>query len=210
MKRERPIDTRREILRVAEKCFAAAGYGGTSINEIAAATRYTKPVIYYHFQSKAGLFNALLDSAYDECFERMRSAVAGAASLEDQLIELLASQFAFLREHQGLTRLAFASAFASPGEMPFVAKIKQKRRRNLEFVHQLIRRGQASGDLNDRLNSRELALGIYGALGFRIMAHLLLPGTRLDRAAARSIVGLFLDGARKPGPPIRPARRASC
>lgn len=199
VKREPPANTRHEILAVAEKCFAASGFGGTSINQIAAATRYSKPVIYYYFKSKVGLFNALLDYAYDECFERMKAAVTGAATLELRLTEVLASQFNFLREHQGLTRLAFASAFATTGEMPFVAKIRQKRRRNLEFVHDIVKQGQKNGVLNGRLNSRELAYGIYGALSFRIMANLLLPGTRLDRAAARNIVALFMDGAREGG-----------
>lgn len=198
MKREPTANARREILAVAEQCFADAGFGATSINQIAAATRYTKPVIYYYFKNKAGLFNALLDSAYDECFERMQVAVARVKTLDDKLVELLVSQFEFLREHQGLTRLSFASAFANPGEMPFVAKIKQKRLRNFEFVHDVIKQGQLDGALDRRLNSRDLTYGIYGALSFRIMANLLLPGTKLDRVTARNMVKLFMNGARVP------------
>jgi len=123
--------------------------------------------------------------------------VARTTGVEAQLTEMLASLFDFMRERKDLTRLAFASAFAAPDEMPVSPEIQKKRRLNFEFVHSVIKKGLAEGALDERLNSRELAYGIYGALSFHIMANLLLPGTRLDRATATRIVALFMNGARK-------------
>ncbi len=197
MKRKLTADTRGEILAVAEKCFAASGFGGTSINELAAATRYTKPVLYYHFGSKAGLFNALLEQAYDECFAIVEAAAGKSVSLEDQLVNILAGMFDFLRDRQDLTRLAFAEAFAAPKEMPKALKHDKRRKRNFEFMQKLIEAGIKRGELNPTFSVHALTCGIYGALSFYLMASVIFPGTKLNRKTATEVVALYLNGAKK-------------
>ena len=62
--------TRGEILDVATAEFAARGYNGARVDEIAALTRTTKRMIYYHFGGKKQLYIAVLERAY----ARIRSA----------------------------------------------------------------------------------------------------------------------------------------
>ena len=62
--------TRGEILDVATAEFAAHGYNGARVDEIAALTRTTKRMIYYHFGGKKQLYIAVLGRAYT----RIRSA----------------------------------------------------------------------------------------------------------------------------------------
>jgi len=62
--------TRTEILDVATAEFAAHGYHGARVDEIAALTRTTKRMIYYHFGGKKQLYIAVLERAY----VRIRSA----------------------------------------------------------------------------------------------------------------------------------------
>ena len=190
---------REQIFAAALDLFAERGYAGASLQDVVSAARLTKPTLYYYFKSKEGLFNALLEYAYEECFKHMQAAVARGTGVEERLTEILASVFNFLSERRHLTRLAFASAFAAPGEMPVSPEIKLKRRRNFEFVHGVVKQGLADGTLDQRLKSRELAYGIYGALSFHVMANLLLPGTRLNRTTAKHVVALFMDGARNRG-----------
>jgi AcrR family transcriptional regulator len=56
--------TRHEILDVATAEFAANGYNGARVDEIAALTRTTKRMIYYHFGGKKQLYIAVLERAY--------------------------------------------------------------------------------------------------------------------------------------------------
>ncbi|GAB2882020.1 TetR family transcriptional regulator [Streptomyces mayteni] len=56
--------TRAEILDVATREFARAGYAGARVDEIAARTRTTKRMIYYYFGGKEQLFTAVLERAY--------------------------------------------------------------------------------------------------------------------------------------------------
>jgi AcrR family transcriptional regulator len=62
--------TRQEILDVATAEFAAHGYHGARVDEIASLTRTTKRMIYYHFGGKKQLYMAVLERAYI----RIRSA----------------------------------------------------------------------------------------------------------------------------------------
>jgi AcrR family transcriptional regulator len=64
--------TMAEILEVATHEFADKGLAGARIDEIAAATRTSKRMIYYYFGSKDGLYLAVLEEAY----RRMRSIEA--------------------------------------------------------------------------------------------------------------------------------------
>lgn len=56
-----PIEEVRErIVTSALRCFAERGYAGASLREIAEAARTTKPMIYYYFKSKEGLYISTL------------------------------------------------------------------------------------------------------------------------------------------------------
>lgn len=48
------------ILREAGRLFARHGYAGTRLDDVAAAAHVTKPIVYRHFESKKGLYLALL------------------------------------------------------------------------------------------------------------------------------------------------------
>src|SRR3954453_51380 len=56
--------TRAEILAVATEEFSEHGYSGARVDEIAERTRTTKRMLYYYFESKEGLYTAVLERAY--------------------------------------------------------------------------------------------------------------------------------------------------
>lgn len=189
--------TRQAILAAALKLFADRGYAGTSVKEIVDAARVTKPVLYYYFANKAALYQALVDFAHDERFRLMQEAAARGATLEEKLVELLSSLFAFMRKNRDVIRVAFATAFAAPGEMPEEVRYLEKATRNFAFVHSLIKAAKTAGELQAGFASRELTYGFFGALNIYVMAELVQPANRLNRQTARRIVRLFLAGAAK-------------
>jgi len=63
-----------------------------------------------------------------------------------------------------------------------------------------IKKGLASGELDTRFDSHELAYGLYGQMNFHVTAHLLMPHRQLDRKVAERIVELFLAGAGRKQP----------
>ena len=55
-------DTRKRILDVAARLFAAHGFAGTSIRDIAEELGVTKAALYYHFASKDEVLQELLSA----------------------------------------------------------------------------------------------------------------------------------------------------
>jgi len=190
-----PVAAKETVLLAAIRAFAQGGYAGTSVQEILAATGLSKPTLYYHFGSKEGLFQAILDFAHDETYARMREAITRAGLCGDRLIELTAALFEFVESHQDLTRLVFSTTFAAPRELPPAVINLAKRRRNFELVHNVVRAGQRSAELAREHRAIDLTHGIYGAISHRIRMRLLQQDKRLTRKDARRVVAVFLNGA---------------
>ena len=165
------------------------------MQQIVDKAKVSKPTLYYYFAGKARLFQALVDEAHDERYSLMQAAASRARGLSDQLVEILTVLFEFLSENRELMRIAFATAFAAPGEVPAGLLYMHKCERNFEFIHSLMKKGVAEGSLDPKFQSRELAYGLYGQMNIHVITHLLRPDYHLNRETAERIIGLFLTGA---------------
>ena len=71
--------TRERILREGARLFAARGYHGVSMREVAEAVGVTKPALYHHYADKEALFLAIMEGALTD----LSGAVAHALSQGD-------------------------------------------------------------------------------------------------------------------------------
>ena len=201
--------TRQHILQVALRHFADRGYAGTSVQDIVDQAKVAKPMLYYYFESKAGLYQALIDNAHDERFRIVSEAADTEEGLREKLTAILVALFGFIQKHREVVRLAFASAFAAPGEMPEQLCYKEKCQRNFEFFHELMKEGLAQGELDNRFDSRDLTIAWYGLMNVYAMGQVLQPEISYSEKTARSVVDLFFNGAdarRKKKGPVRSKR----
>lgn len=190
--------TRQHILRAALKRFAHSGYAATSVQQIVSDAKVSKPTLYYYFTDKAGLFQALVNEALDERYRLVQEAATSADDLRGRLTAILDTLFDYFRRNRDLIRISFSTLFAAPGEMPANLKYADKCERNFEFIHSLMKDAVKSGELDDRFESCELALGFYGQANMYVMGHLVMPEWHLDHKTAERIVDLFLSGAARP------------
>lgn len=63
--REEALETRDRILDAAERVFQERGVSHTSLAEIAAAAGVTRGAIYWHFENKVALFDAMIQRVFD-------------------------------------------------------------------------------------------------------------------------------------------------
>lgn len=188
-------ETRQQILRAALKHFANAGYAATSVQQIVDDAKVSKPALYYYFGDKAGLFVALVNEALEERLRVMQEAAARGKNFQEKGREILTALFEYFQEKRELTRIAFATAYAAPGEIPEIPDYLNLCRRNIDFIHSLIKDAQKSGELDERFDSHDLAYSFFGHTNFYIKAPMLMPGFKVNRKTAERVVELFLAGA---------------
>jgi TetR/AcrR family transcriptional regulator len=100
-----PDRTRRRLLQSAIRLFAAGGFHAVSVDEIVAAARVNKRMVYHYFGSKDALFEAALADVYSRIEAIEFHAVERGRTPRDKLSRLLESYFAFLDAEPEFTRL---------------------------------------------------------------------------------------------------------
>ena len=68
-------ERRSSIISGAARAFAAAGFDGTSMEDIAAAAGVTKLILYRHFESKEELYRSILEGVSSRLADEVASAV---------------------------------------------------------------------------------------------------------------------------------------
>ncbi|MER5257383.1 MULTISPECIES: TetR/AcrR family transcriptional regulator [unclassified Streptomyces] len=82
---EQRAATRQALLAEGRRGFAADGYHHVVLAEVARAAGVTKGAAYHHFDSKAGLFRAVVSEVQRELGERVAAAAEQHQDLWEQL-----------------------------------------------------------------------------------------------------------------------------
>ena len=66
VREQKMAETRKKLIEVARRAFAAYGYAGTSMDKLTAEAGLTRGALYHHFGDKKGLFAAVVDQIDSE------------------------------------------------------------------------------------------------------------------------------------------------
>jgi len=67
---------RTQLVEIARAVFAKRGFEATSVEEIAARAKVSKPIVYEHFGGKEGLYAVLVDREMDYVVTRIAEAIS--------------------------------------------------------------------------------------------------------------------------------------
>jgi TetR/AcrR family transcriptional regulator len=189
------MDARQRILAAGLKLFANRGYAGTAVNDVTEKAGVTKPTLYYYFESKQGLFQALVDQSMDERFEAMQQAAAQGGTVTKQLEEIMVRLVEFTRRNRDLMRVCFAVAFAAKEENPPGLKYLEKGKRNSEFIRSLMENGIKDGHFKDAFNAQELTAAFWAKMNYCVVSELLGgSGPCRPTVDPRRLLKIFLEG----------------
>ncbi len=165
MARRTPPNRRNDILAAARDEFAARGYAGARLDDVAARAGISKAALYLQFADKAALFRALIDWLLDSNLPFNMPPALAEADAATQLRVLVGA---------GLNRLASGDLSFVPrliigesGNFPDIARAWHDRAvtRALGIIEAIIARGVARGEFR-AVDPALVARSVAGALVF--------------------------------------------
>ena len=94
------------ILEAADDLFGDIGFDATTTREIAERAGVNKALIHYHFSSKDGLLEKLLDRYYDRLAETMSASLEETGGdLRSRFGDLIDTYLDFLIENRNFSRI---------------------------------------------------------------------------------------------------------
>lgn len=185
-------ERRKQILTEAGKLFAARGFEGASMREIAAATGLLSGSLYYHFASKEELFVAVYDANIRMVSEAVRQAIE---TVEGPWNRLEAAGIAHCEALLTGDRTSVLDVKFPPGLQGVRPRLIQSRDEHDRLFDSLI----APLDLPDDIDQTQFRLHVLGALNGAVIWY--RPSSRLSPAdVARNVIGV-LRYARKGNTP---------
>lgn len=138
-------DIRDQILEHATRLFAARGFDGTPIQDIADAVGIRKPSLLYHFPSKDDLRRAVLDSLLSRWNRILPAVLKAATSGVDQFDNVVAEVVSFFAADRDRARLLLREILDRPAEVRRL--LASTVTPWIEVVGGHIRRGQEKGEI---------------------------------------------------------------
>jgi TetR/AcrR family transcriptional regulator len=105
-----PKPRKEEILDVATRHFAERGYEGTSMNDVAEAVGVRKASLFYHFETKEALYEAVLGRLIATVATPLSAAYEGEGTWEERLVNAADTVTAVLAAHPYAARLLLREA----------------------------------------------------------------------------------------------------
>ena len=93
------------IFSAAEELFAARGFDGVSVRDIAERAGVNKALVFYYYGNKAGLFERILERYYGAHADALTGALGEGGSLQEQLHGLLDAYLDFIEENRRYIQL---------------------------------------------------------------------------------------------------------
>ncbi len=184
-------DPRHRILHEALKLFAHQGYGSTSVREVVERAGVTKPTLYYHFDSKEGLFREVIQSLLDGLTTLVAHTVDSEDPVEERLRGFLNVYMLGAMDNPDAMRLMMTCSLPDTTGQPDVDVLK-RHIRAVEALSEVVVQGQAAGELRAGVDPRFAITALLGAAHLHLSAA--MAGADLDAHTIDAILDTWMHG----------------
>lgn len=196
MKNSNSGSTRKKIINTALTLFVKKGYHGTSISNIASATKITKGAIYFHFTSKYGILKGILEE-YDRTF--LDSMIKEVRSSEGKAIDRIKTylrfsiNFAAKNQDLIMSHANLATELCSSNKK-YEKEIKRIYEKYYKFLADLLEEGKGDGSLREDINPGMLAINLIGGNEGNLVQWSFNKNKFKAEGFSRSFMKFFLNG----------------
>lgn len=185
-------EVRERLLSGATELFASKGYAATTVREIVERAGVTKPVLYYYFRSKEGIYLDLMREPFGKFAALVEETLLPADSARERLFRLCLRAYDIILEHIDAARVMYSIYYGPPQGAPFI-DFDAYHRRFQEAVLQVLREGVRDGEFR-RVNLRDAMWAVVGAVNVAMEVELCHPSESLGRDGVRRVLEIVLEG----------------
>jgi AcrR family transcriptional regulator len=183
---------RERLLAEALRLFTERGYAATTVREIVQGAGVSKPVLYYYFGSKEGLYLEIMEGISQAFEQRLAAPQQTGGSVRQRLLQLFSGIFVGAQENLQAVRLAYSIFFGPPQGAPFI-DFNQFFDRILAMVETLIAEGVQRGEFRP-VDNNALAWVLVGCHNTILEEQVCRPQPRVDHDGLCTAINLILDG----------------
>ena len=198
--KEEAAATRDSILDAAEKLFVEQGVSRTTLQHIATAAGVTRGAIYWHFDDKGALFNAMMERAILPLEAEMQ--VLDQVESDDPLVDLRNHMLAVLDRtvNDPGARRVFEIATLKVEFVGEMDAVRQRRKDNMANwmarADRRIRLAIDKGLISSDVNPTQVALGLWTMIDGLIRNWMFDPQDFDLLALGKCVIDPYLEGLR--------------
>jgi TetR/AcrR family transcriptional regulator, acrAB operon repressor len=158
--KEEAAVTRATLLKTALSVFSTKGYAAATLDDVAKAANVTRGAIYWHFKSKADLYNSLIQEFSARGAAVVEQAVEEGGSLIEILRRVFVRQCALIeedKEARAVMELALFKTGLNPELQTGRKKQVEAGSALLEGLTEAMQQGVAQGVLRNDLDPANMA-----------------------------------------------------
>ncbi len=198
---------RLRLLASATELFNRKGYAATTVREIVSAAGVTKPVLYYYFRNKEGIFIDLMREALSAFDVLLDAAGRDGGSARDRLKALAERTLGLFDAHIDVARLIYSIYYGPPQGAPMF-DMDAYHTRFQEVVLRIVEDGLRRGEFR-KGNAEDMAWAIIGAVNMAMELHLCHPERPFGPDALERVLNIVFAGMTPDGPGRRRGAPAS-
>lgn len=183
---------RERLSQAALELFTARGYAATSVREIVEGAGVTKPVLYYYFGNKEGLYLSIMEGVAG-LYEAIVADLSGfEGSARQRIFHFFTGMFDAVRENLTVVRLIYAIFFGPPqGAPPY--DFHRFFDGMLEIVGSFLKKGMENGEFG-RCAIRPMTWALVGCFNTIIEEQFCHEPPRVDRQGLVETIEAILAG----------------
>jgi AcrR family transcriptional regulator len=162
-KRREFLTRRADILSAAEKVFAAKGFYGSTMDEIAKRAEFGTGSLYKYFQGKENLYFCLIDEKVGEIMYLVRAELEKDLPPVDKIESILNLQLSFIQRNRDFFKIYISerNRFEWTIKDDLGKGVHEKFVAYIDSLEEVMRLGIEEGQLKE-MNPRDMAHGFVG------------------------------------------------
>ncbi len=182
---------RERLLSAAVGLFTQKGYSATTVREIVDAAGVTKPILYYYFGNKEGIYQHLIEEVHSAFLNLVDSFQSFTGNSIERLYKAAESFYTLAIQNLDIVRLIHVIFYGPPQGAPYI-DIHSFHTRLYEAYLRIVMVGIAVGEI--RPIPDFVTMSIMAVTSFAVDTHLAHPETAIGLDGLRKTLDVIFQG----------------